>query len=70
VGFTLKPGAKVRIHSGPASKGKQNTATDLYWVGELLGKNVWDDPPLGDVGYLLGEDLKIMNLFEYGEGHR
>lgn len=70
VGFVLKPGAKVRIHSGPATKGKQNTTTDLYWVGELLGKNVWNDPPLGDVGYLSDEDLKIVSLFEYGEGHR
>lgn len=69
-GFSLKAGAKVRIHSGPASKGKQNTATDLYWIGELSGKPIWDDPPLGDVGYLLGEDLKIMSLFEYGDGHR
>lgn len=70
LGFTLKPGAKVRIHSGPATKGKQNTTTDLYWVGELLGKPIWDDPPLGDVGYLSDEDLKIVSLFEYGEGHR
>lgn len=69
-GFILRPGAKVRIHSGPASKDKPNTATDLYWIGELIGKSVWDDLPLGDVGYLLGEDLKIMHLYEYGEGHR
>jgi len=40
--FTLRPGAIVKLHSGPGA----DTATDLYWGGGL----VWNND--GDIVYL------------------